>query len=431
MIVRTPRYQRAVPVNPSGQVPPGATEFAYYSCMFYAYLGDASGISLPMLGVGMLGLLAVYCVMLDGPRLITAYRPIAFALSCAASYIAVQVIFHGEPLMADYVRDFAPWMLTLIVVHALSRREGFLERFAIAALALGLAVLPLLKFWGAGSELAVRAGLDRALGTIGGLANSNALAEWFGFCCICFTITGIESKRNSIRAISWLVAIGCLFVVGLTVSRGTLVALAVAIIIASRRLLKRGFLPLLALFIVIWLTYLLGLFEQAATSYGARGLEETGRLLVWPIDIGRFAASPFIGVGASDVASYVPRADKWITPHNSFIFIALASGVVPFIFFVAYWMRAASGAYRSSAEQHGDAPFLFPLLVYAFLTSHAGNMTFMSPWMIVTMVAAIKGGSVSRATRTAMVSGRTRDRMAGRSKFGAGPRYHPAEHQLR
>ena len=46
-----------------------------------------------------------------------------------------------------------------------------------------------------------RAELDRTAG-VGGLSNSTALAEWFGFCCICFAVVGIESSRNVVRASS-------------------------------------------------------------------------------------------------------------------------------------------------------------------------------------------------------------------------------------
>src|SRR5262249_40460168 len=148
---------------------------------------------------------------------------------------------------------------------------------------------------------------------------------------------------------SWLAAIGCLYIVGLTVSRGTLSAIAVASIIALRRLLKNGFLPLLILCILIWVLAESGMFAQMTSFYGSRANEETGRFLVWPLVIARFLDSPLIGVGVSNSGTFVPLKMHEITPHNALLFVALTSGIVPLVFFVLYWWRAARGALRAQA----------------------------------------------------------------------------------
>jgi O-antigen ligase len=311
--------------------------------------------------------------------------------------------------MGAYIRDFVPWMLLLVVMQSLSSREGFLERFAIVAFLVGVAVLPYLSFRGGGPEV-VRAGLDTAA-RAGDLGNPNGLGEWFGFCSVCFTIIGIESKRNSVRVLSWCVAGACLLLVGLTVSRGALVAVAVALIIACRRVLKRGFLPLLTLLILIWTGFLLGLFDQATTAFGQRGLEETGRFLVWPVAIGRFLASPATGVGASNALTYVPLRGSEITPHNTFIFVAMVSGVVPLFFYVAYWVTAARGAFTASVKNLAAAPFQLPLLTFAFLLAQTSNETFMAPWAVVIMVTALGGGVASRSYRGSLKGVRVRHRV--------------------
>src|SRR5438552_3624868 len=130
-----------------------------------------------------------------------------------------------------------------------------------------------------------RSGLEAGSGIP--LANPNDLAAWFGFCCVYFVILGLESKKNLLRLVSLTAAIGCLFVVALTVSRSVLAAVALSAILASRRVLKRGFMPLF-LFAVIGLGVLeLGVFDQTIKYYFERGTEGTGRLQVWPLAVDR------------------------------------------------------------------------------------------------------------------------------------------------
>ena len=66
----------------------------------------------------------------------------------------------------------------------------------------------------------------RAAGS-GPLSNSNGMAFWFGFCAIYFAVVGLETRRMSLRLVAWTAAVACLFVIGLTVSRGTLLAVAI------------------------------------------------------------------------------------------------------------------------------------------------------------------------------------------------------------
>jgi O-antigen ligase len=345
-----------------------------------------------MIGAGSLAVLAAFCIMRLGSRAMSVYAPIAFPLGCAISVIVLQVSLHSESLMEDSLRQFVVWILSLFIVQSLCLSQGFLHRFAVAAFTIGLTVVPYLQVYVSGAQYQ-RFGLDR---TIGGLANPNDLAAWFGFCSVYFIILGIETKRAVVRVASWLVAIGCLYIIGLTLSRGPLFASAIAVSIALRRLLKRGFLPVLFLMILCWLVYESGLFERIAAFYTLRSTEETGRLLVWPLVVQRFLSAPLTGVGMSNIATPVSFDGPSITPHSGFLFIALASGIIPLAFFVAYWWRAAWGALRAYAEQTADTPFCIPLLIYAFLITLTGNLPFMAPWVIVTLSTAMTASALPR-----------------------------------
>src|SRR5262249_17959938 len=155
----------------------------------------------------------------------------------------------------------------------------------------------------------------------------------------------------------------------------------------------RSFLPLLSVCVLVWILYISGIFDQAATSYSARATTETGRLLVWPLAIERFLDSPLYGVGVSNLDTYLPTHNRSITQHNSFLFIALASGIVPLLFYALYWWRAVRGAWRTQIVLAAESPFCIPLTLYAFLLALEGNLSFMKPWAVVILALAMAGNA--------------------------------------
>ena len=373
----------------SRYLPPPAVEYGYYVWVFYSIMGAALGISINLLGIGMLVLLATACVMRMGLRATTTILgPVALPLACAASFVGVQILVFGESVTGGGIPDFLAWMLGLVIVQSLALRRGFLHRFAIAAFLIGLSMLPYMTAFGNDRQ---RMGLVRGIT----VENPNDLGAWWGFCCVYFTILGLETRRNWVRILSWVSAMGCLFVVGLTVSRAPLFAAVVCILVAFRRVLKRGFLPFLSVAVVAWIVYGLGLFAGPAGLYAERGMEETGRFVIWPLAIERFLQSPLTGVGASHIATL------GITPHNGFIYIALASGALPLAFFVAYWARLFVDAFRVNVASHDEAPFQISLLLYAFLIAMNLNSVFMVPWIVASLCTVAGTGFLVNIRRVA------------------------------
>lgn len=381
-------------VRSSNTTPSRLMELVYFGSLFYTHMGSALGISISLLGAAMLAGLAAWCLLRLRSRL-AVYRPIVFPACCAISFIAVQVVVYDESVMGDYVRGFVTWILSLIIAQSLTLRRGFLQRFALVVFLIGVMALPFLSFQSdrPGME---RVGLDRESEVSGELRNPNGLAAWFGFCAVYFMAAGTQTRRNIIRLTSWLCATGCLFIVGLTVSRGALFGVALAFVIVTRHLLKRGFLPILLLIIFGGLVFVSGIFEQSAEFYMERGVEETGRLAIWPVIIERLLDSPFVGVGVLNISTYLPWSNWQVTPHNSFLFIALGSGFLPLIFFVAYWFRAARGAFRLQSQHSASAPFYLPLFIYAFVITMLSNDSFFSSWIIVTLSGLLAVTSETR-----------------------------------
>jgi hypothetical protein len=373
--------------------PPALFEYAYYALMFYAYFGLAWGLVVPSVGGAMLVVLAAACLISLRTRVLEVCAPIGFALCCGISVIAVQLALHGsDPL--DEVRPFITWLMALVIVRALSLREGFLHRFALAAFGMGLCALPFVE-WHYSDNISRAA----AEGTV--LANPNNLAHWFGFCFVYFLVFGIETRRIVARVVSWSMAVGCLYVVGITVSRGALLGVAVASIVAFSRTLKHRFLPLLLFVVFSWIVYESGVFDQVTNFYLTRGMEETGRGFVGPRAFQRFLNSPWEGVGLAQIRTWVGGVTP-IPPHNGFLYIALASGVIPVAFFLAYLVRAASGAIQADLQRFPDAQFIRPLVAFAFVVIMISDTAFMVPWTIVVLSYAVSGSGPPRGRRIAV-----------------------------
>jgi hypothetical protein len=415
-----PSYARARSAEIKFPVaPPRFVEYGYYVSLFYGNLAPVLGISIGLLGAAMLAGLAGFCVMRLGAKAKRVYAPIALPVACAVSFVAVQVLVHGESILGGQLRAFVMWIFTLIVAQSLSLRKGFLHRFVVAVLVIGLSALPFLSFRTIGGV--DRATLDTEV-TIP-LAHPNMLGHWFGFCCVYFGILGLETRRGDVRMASWLIAAGCLLVAGLSVSRGALLGVGLAGAVAFRRLLKRGFIPLLTLILLGGFLSLSGIFERSIESFEERGMEESGRGEVWPVAARRILESPLVGFGLSNIGTPIPGKQKARTPHNGFLAVGLAAGIIPLAFLIAYWWRAGRGAYRLQSRRADFAPFYFPLSTFVFVTTMLGNYAFFISWVVVTLAAPLAAGS----PRPRRIFGRVRKREPTRRSSAAPEvRRHPA-----
>src|SRR5262249_4073648 len=160
-----------------------------------------------------------------------------------------------------------------------------------------------------------------------------------------------------------------------------LLGCALALTVGFRRFLKRGFVPVLLIITLGGLFLASGLLDQFISNYEERGTEETGRLLMWPLIIKRFSESPIFGVGMSGIMTYVPEANKAMPPHNSFLFFALSSGIIPFAVYVAFWIRAARKSFSDVGESE-YSPFRTPLLLYALVAFILADVS-VEPWALL------------------------------------------------
>src|SRR5262245_45238252 len=244
-------------------IPSRRVEYLYYFVVFYAIIAAYLGIEVPLVAAGTTVALAGFCLTQMGSRAKKVFAPIGFLLACIISFILVQIAVHGVSITDQMIRTFILLICGMIIVQSLCLRPGFLHRCTLVLFAIGLIAVPHLGF--STPTTGERASADIEIG--GGMRNAGGLGYWFGFCLVSFTILGLEAKQNTVRILYWLAAIGCLVIVGLSVTRGALIASAIAITVGFRGLLKRGFVPILVFIVLSGVTYESGLFNQVISNY--------------------------------------------------------------------------------------------------------------------------------------------------------------------
>jgi O-antigen ligase len=362
------------------RIPSRKLEWGFYAAMVYSLTADVWGVSVPMFAGALFLAIVALCIWELRPFAKAAYAPIWLLLACAITYILVQVVVHEESIRSESIRPFIVWIMQLLVVHSLCLRPGFSRRYPLVLFCVAALSLPYLAY---NSGPVERAHVERDLGLGGGLASVNGLGEWFGFFAIYFAICGLETNRFSRRLAAWGTMVGCLLVVGMTVSRGSMFGAALGIVIAFRSLLKRGFIPVLLLLTIAGIIYESGLFDRAFTSYEERAMQESGRERIWPAVINRIIDTPVFGVGESAVGTQI-SAVRFDQPHNTFLYIALSAGAIPAVLLGAFFIQAGRKSAIRAKTQRNDR-FRVPYLVFTFVVLMLGDLGFMAPWALLTL----------------------------------------------
>ena len=347
------------------RTPSRGIEYAYYLSIAYSMFGPALGLAIPFVAGQLTLFIAAICVWQLRASLKMVYSPIILLLASGISLVLIQVIVYDASLVSDNIRSLIAGYLQLVTIYSLSLRRGFSLRFPLVLFILGAMVLPFLTLNPGEVE---KARVDSSV-IQGTLTHPGGLGEWFGFCAVYFAILGLESERFKYRVGAWLAAVASLLVATLSVERGPIFGTVLAITFGFRRVIKRGFLPVVLLIILTGVLSVSGLFDQAVSHYSQRGMEETGRETLWPEAIERISTSPLLGVGLANTGN--PG------PHNSFLFFALSSGVVPLAFYTAFWIQVA---WRSAVHAKGreDQSFRIPYLIFVFITAMLTDTGFMS-----------------------------------------------------
>lgn len=361
----------------AGSYPPAFLEYAWYLSVFYAMLGQALGIVIPLLGTGTLVLVSAGCFLSTTNHSLRLYRPVILALTAGILMGVIQLVFHEWSQRASAESIFiVQWLAMMIAVQPLSHRPGFLPRFALFALIVGITCVPFISLDNEGGVMRARAA--------GTNMNANGLGMWFGFCTVFFVFWGLQSQKLILRAASWTVALGCFYIVAITVSRAPVMAIALACVVGFRSALKRSFAPVLMFVFLISLVLASGVFDDEVGYYTSRGAEKTGRESLFAVAIERVFNSPWIGDGLGEIQIHRGTSKRPMNPHNGLLHIALGAGIVPAICFLGHLVRAAIGSLHIMRRIHvGEAVLLPPLVTFALFEVMILDYTFMSPWAVV------------------------------------------------
>lgn len=377
MIETIPVRRTVVRTHP--QAPPVYLEYAWYVSLTYATVGEPWGVSIPIAGAGLLVILTMACVYYVGDRVFEVYAPASWALCTGIVVIAINYVFYDVYPLGGTL-SFVNWICTMLIAHVLLLRPEFFRRFALVAFAIGVCSLPLISVRNVG-------GIVRAWGA-GGMSNPNVLGMWFGFCALFFLFWGLQAKKTIVRASSWAAALGALYIVFLSVSRGAMVGIILACVIGLRSTLKQYFLPFLSVVLVFLVVYASGVFDELIDQFVTRGTVESGREKLWAQGIPRVLDSPWIGVSEDDVKMPLPNG-LYTTPHNGLLHIALSAGIGPLICYLIYLARVGAGTLRMMWKMnYAEDLVLPPLVVFGMFQMMVSDYAFMSAWDVVVFALA-------------------------------------------
>jgi O-antigen ligase len=206
------------------------------------------------------------------------------------------------------------------------------------------------------------------------------------------------------RAPAWAMVVALGLVVPLTLSRGALVALAVAaawLVAVERRFLRvivGGTLALtvVAVAIVIVQPQMLRAGLEGKQRIASANVQN--RLEAWRFAADRVVEHPLLGIGPGNFgAAYAPhwRANPGLhhlsVVHNSYLEIAAELGVPACLAFVAFYALAFASIGRRSAAARGDAALALALRTAMLIAAVAGcfvSVELQAPFWILAGLAA-------------------------------------------
>ena len=367
-----------------GLTPSNILEFFFYLHIFYSIFGVRLGIDIPFFGAVWLGVLSMWSIFLWRGRIV-AREGIGLVFAVVFLYVLVQNLVFKIPISDPFVRPFINWVTTALVMAVLVTNNGFLKRLSVVMFIVSLLLLPSMVFMESSSGL-LRARLDAG----SGIDNPNDFAAWIGFSCLIFWLWG-STQNNSGKKLTLVGMTAVGFVVMIqTVSRGALIALFMSIVTSLIRMQLRQKALLLAVLTMIFLIgFNIPLITQGWSYYSARGSEDTGRFLIWPIAVKTIVQQPFLGYGADNIELFSLERMRSYSPHNGIITLWLTSGFLPVIPFTIMWLRAIMRSRKRTVISYYRELDNFPIIIYAFLEMLISNYYFITIWSVAAIFSCL------------------------------------------
>src|SRR4051812_44131236 len=107
MILQAPRQGDTQRIAYAAAPMPSAwIEYAYYLSLLYSMLAPGLGLEIPLLASAFNLLLAAICVQQLRSSARIVYAPLALLITCAITFVLVQVVVHDLSLMEEGIKTF-------------------------------------------------------------------------------------------------------------------------------------------------------------------------------------------------------------------------------------------------------------------------------------------------------------------------------------
>jgi O-antigen ligase len=349
--------------------------YLLYTNMFIIYAFQINN-----LGVLMLGFTAVLVLFSTHPVRIFESTTITLSTLMTVFLFFVVGLAHGE-FITKFFDSFVTLILSSIIFVFLIHRPGFLKRIIFLIYVLGVVSY-------ANSEVNAFGRLEGG----GNLRNPNSIAAWMGFACVGLAMWGFHARNLLEKIGTWGMMAHGLFIIGLTLSRGALLAMGISLIAFMIFYVPRS----TSLVNIVLTLFIIGIgagiftqtptYKSIAAGYEERWEQETGREELWPTALAQIRESPLLGYGSDGLVIATPSRVQ--SSHNPYLTIALVSGLFPAMLLAFQYVL---GFFTMEKRYAVDNAFWLPaLFIYAVIAMNFANWDFVRPWAVLMMVMAIE-----------------------------------------
>lgn len=381
----TPQFTRAPERTTTAQL----AEALFW--VYKLYVGAIAVYFGEIPNLGFLMLMVITAIILFSVYPLRVFESTAVTLVAAIIiYLQFVLVFVHRDFSLDLIIKSITWIGLTICFSFFIKRPGFVKRMILYMFLVGV-----IAFLNSTTDelgrMSARAGL---------LGNANTFGYWLGFCAITLTMWAISAKRLLPKLLLFGMAGFGYYIALSSVSRGTLLAVAVAMFVFAvvyvpvKMPLRNTFLGVFVLGIAGLIVVSTPFFASISENYQNRLDRDTGRSSLWAATVDSVFETPILGRGEAGV---VVNAGRWTntSAHNPFLTLSSISGVFTGFMLACLFIFAG---FRMRKFALFEGTFWLPSLwVFTIIAISSSNWLFLNDWAIMTIVLCLDGVTAERA----------------------------------
>ena len=350
----------------------------FIAYLFYSNLAIPYGFSIAYLRP--IYLLLFGCVVLLFLVPIKRLHLFFFHLSLFVIIVFIQIFFNGGINSLSFINLFVNWLLLTFFIEGLV----ILDKNVLKAIALSI-ILVFIFLWPKRYDVP-EGSVTRVYFSGTTFDNPNTFALWLGFAALIFFYWGQNKPKIFGKIFFWGLSLLSLYFLSQSFSRGAILGLGIALIFSIKYIKKKDLAIILILILLTILTAKNNLvLENVISGYQLRINLDTGRTLIWKEAFNHLMNHPFTGVGIDSVEILIPSlTSSGVSPHNSFLQIGLASGLIPLFVLLAEILLllfiSLKSQYKGSANSYSFPPL--PLWFYSVIGMFMISEAIYAPWCV-------------------------------------------------